>query len=198
MGVPPSASLTIDSLRWRLSSLVSNPYPFYHPAVCRGVLSSINGAIYGFPAHADAVLKIQPETGEVTTIGDCHLEGFQYKWCEGSLGNTGGHPSELYCIAQSASTVKLIVVPRPTLISLRLGGAIDPVSQCVYCIPSNANCVLNIDPRTDTVTMFGSLSNLKNKWQVRSGRCPSLEVERAGGTPPSCQGILEVRYFFLT
>jgi hypothetical protein len=42
-----------------------------------GVISKVNGAIYGFPAHADAVLKIQPETGEVSTIGDCRIEGFR-------------------------------------------------------------------------------------------------------------------------
>jgi len=29
----------------------------------------LDGAIYGIPAHADSVLKIQPETGEVKTIG---------------------------------------------------------------------------------------------------------------------------------
>jgi hypothetical protein len=42
-----------------------------------GVISKVNGAIYGFPAHSDAVLKIQPETGEVSTIGDCRIEGFR-------------------------------------------------------------------------------------------------------------------------
>ena len=33
-----------------------------------GALGS-NGAIYGIPSHGERVLKIQPETGEVTTIG---------------------------------------------------------------------------------------------------------------------------------
>ena len=30
---------------------------------------ALDGAIYGIPAHAESVLKIQPETGEVKTIG---------------------------------------------------------------------------------------------------------------------------------
>ena len=38
-----------------------------------------DGAIYGIPAHADSVLKIQPETGEVKTIGASN--GFVWSVC---------------------------------------------------------------------------------------------------------------------
>jgi hypothetical protein len=121
-----------------------------------GVISRVNGAIYGFPAHADSVLKIQPETGEVSTIGDCRLEGFR---C-GCL--RFGHGGRLH-----GGTLLNTTPPCPDRCRYKwLGGIIDPVSQCIYCIPSNADCVLKIDPHTDTVTTFGQLSRRKNKWQV--------------------------------
>jgi hypothetical protein len=78
------------------------------------VLSPVNGAIYGFPAHADAVLKIQPETGEVTTIGDCHLEGFQYKWLGGAIDPVS---QCIYCIPSNANCV-LKIDPRTDTVSM--------------------------------------------------------------------------------
>ena len=43
----------------------------------------VDGAIYGIPAHADSVLKIQPKTGEVKTVGSLrrHMADDRVGWC---------------------------------------------------------------------------------------------------------------------
>ena len=63
-----------------------------------GVLAS-DGNIYGFPAHAESVLKISPGTGEVTQIGG-PFEG-RYKWLGGAIGNDGN----IYCMPSDATSV---------------------------------------------------------------------------------------------
>jgi hypothetical protein len=61
-----------------------------------GVKSSKTGAIYGFPSHAERVLKIIPATGEVREIGSARLLG-KYKWgggCNSADGAIFGVPSD--------------------------------------------------------------------------------------------------------
>eukprot|EP00959_Pyramimonas_sp_CCMP1952_P266759 5577077-Pyramimonas_sp.AAC.2 len=63
-----------------------------------GVLAA-DGNIYGFPAHAEAVLKISPATGEVTQIGG-PFKG-RYKWLGGAVGDDGN----IYCMPSDANSV---------------------------------------------------------------------------------------------
>lgn len=118
-----------------------------------------DGNIYGIPCNATNVLKINPRTKEVTTIGG-PFEGRQ-KWYGGLKANNGA----IYGIPQTARGV-LKIVPETgecTIIGNLEdggwkwhGGVIAGDGSLIYGVPCNADTVLKIDTRTDTVTTIGS------------------------------------------
>ncbi|KAH8061596.1 hypothetical protein JL721_8824 [Aureococcus anophagefferens] len=145
-----------------------------------GLYSS--GAIYGVPACATGVLRIGLDPAEaadgaledVSLIGDVPAGG--WKWhggCVTADGCVWGIPSN------SASVLK-----------------IAPKSG-VYCIPSDADRVLRIDPATSEATYVGlDLSHLadgqsrgQNKWQ--NGYCAAADG-CVYAIPLKCETVLKI------
>eukprot|EP00941_MAST-03F_sp_MAST-3F-sp1_P004674 g4674.t1 len=119
----------------------------------------IDGKIYAVPCDAKQVLVLDPETDEVTFMGDS-FEG-RHKWYGGIQAANGA----MYCIPQCAKGV-LKVVPKTGEVkiigNLDLGGGWafhGGTSACngtvIIGIPSNADQVLKIDTRTDEVKLIG-------------------------------------------
>jgi hypothetical protein len=94
-----------------------------------------DGCIYGIPLHAETVLKIDPTTDEVTTMGGPF---------KSEVDGDGEHCS-------GGSTFKW-------------HGGVVATDGCIYGIPANAESVLKIDCRTGTVSTFGGPLPGKNKW----------------------------------
>ena len=124
-----------------------------------GVLGS-DGCVYGVPGHARTVLKIDPRTDDVCTIGGPLLG--KYKWLRGNL-----HPDgSIYCIPCHAETVlKIDCTASPPRIS-EIGGphpgiwkwhgaVLSPYDGCIYGIPQFAESVLKIDPQKQTTSEIG-------------------------------------------
>eukprot|EP00928_Gymnodinium_smaydae_P005669 TRINITY_DN11936_c0_g1_i1.p1 TRINITY_DN11936_c0_g1~~TRINITY_DN11936_c0_g1_i1.p1 ORF type:complete len:457 (-),score=94.72 TRINITY_DN11936_c0_g1_i1:52-1371(-) len=117
-----------------------------------------DGNIYGIPANATQVLKIDPRTKEVTKFGGPWPE--RQKWYGGVKAANGS----IYGIPQCARGV-LKIVPETGECSVLgdlgeggwkyHGGLATPDGLIVYGIPCNADSVLKIDTRTDTVTTIG-------------------------------------------
>lgn len=130
-----------------------------------GLVAPKDGCIYGVNQNAKGILRIDPETQSVTVHGD-FPEGC-YKWHGGVVGPDGC----IYGIPAHADTVLKIepgLEPRLTTIGgpLRtgehrtdgkykyLGGAVGHDGN-VYFFPSDADYVLQVDPRTNHVREVG-------------------------------------------
>ena len=134
-----------------------------------GVLSEIDGNIYAIPCNANGVLKINPRTDKVEIIGGpWPNEPVRQKW----YGGIVGHDGNIYGIPQCASGV-LKINPRTqecTVIGIEEvsshgvgekmgwkwhGGFCDQNTNIIYGIASNADAILKIDTKTDTITTIG-------------------------------------------
>jgi hypothetical protein len=148
-----------------------------------GALLGRDGCIYGMAYKAKGVLRINPRTDDVRVVGDFHES---FKWHGGTVGVDGC----IYAFPSHADTVLRIIPPVAcpdddachgvTLEELHLsprydaasmvgkykwgGGATDREGN-IYGIPSDARCVLKLNPWTGEVTTFGVLSDIHNKWQ---------------------------------
>jgi hypothetical protein len=62
----------------------------------------------------------------------------------------------------------------------------------IWGIPSNADCLLKIDPRTDTASTVGNLPNTRDKWQ--GGFVANDELGRPSiwCIPESAEAVLKV------
>ena len=124
-----------------------------------GVLGS-DGCVYGVPGHAKTVLRVDPTTDTVSTLGG-PFEG-KYKWLRGNLHHDGC----IYCIPCHASTILKIdcnTTP-PTLSEMGgphpgdwkwHGGVLSPYDKCIYGIPQFAETVLKIDPLRQVTSEIG-------------------------------------------
>jgi hypothetical protein len=132
-----------------------------------------DGCIYGIPANAETVIKIDCRAGKVTTFGG-PLPG-KNKWYGGLLGEDGC----IYGIPQCANTVLKInpVTQEVTLLgNLDSGGwkwhgGVVGSDGNIYGIPSNADSVLKIVPSTGEVSTIGDVRGVtphredgKYKW----------------------------------
>jgi LPXTG-motif cell wall-anchored protein len=133
-----------------------------------GVLAP-DGCIYGFPSHADRVLKINCMTGEVKQIGP-RFKG-RYKWGGGAVGldgNVYGMPSDtdsvlrIRCATEEVDTIGDGLLP--DIKNKWQGGVLAP-DGAIYAIPSDADSVLKVVPETATVSLVGQLSDDPDKWQ---------------------------------
>jgi len=104
----------------------------------RGV--RIGDVIYGLPCHAENVLRIQVNTGEITTL---------YIPYEQVIDDP------VKAKQQRAQEWKYH------------GGNTSPVDGCIYAIPQSASYVLKIDPKTDTCTLVGP--ELPGRWKWYGG-----------------------------
>jgi len=169
-----------------------------------GLTAPSDGAIYGINQNATGVLRIDPENQRVTTHGD-FPEG-RYKWHGGVVGPDGC----IYGIPAHANKV-LKVKPglKPEIYTIGghlrtgehridgkykyLGGAVGGDGN-VYFFPSDADYVLQVNPRTDQVREVGpNLRDLEpihqNKWQ-NGFTAPDGSIY---GIPLKASSILRIR-----
>lgn len=131
--------------------------------------------LYGVPAHARFIIKVDTRTGECTRLHDGALPRGDFKWLRGVRAANGC----IYCIPACASQVLKIdpsddsytlfggdVIPKGTW--KWHGGSLAKSDGNIYCIPANARRVLRIEPATDTVSLHGpdltDYPGAKNKW----------------------------------
>eukprot|EP00658_Telonema_sp_P-2_P027285 TRINITY_DN2109_c0_g1_i3.p1 TRINITY_DN2109_c0_g1~~TRINITY_DN2109_c0_g1_i3.p1 ORF type:complete len:201 (+),score=37.97 TRINITY_DN2109_c0_g1_i3:177-779(+) len=141
-----------------------------------GVVSS-DGIIVGVPSHAEGVLKVVPETGEVTVIGgpferstNTERRHAKYKFGGGAATPDG----TVYAFPSDCDRVLKIVPGRDEVTQ------IGPVFNshynkwqngffcrdgCIYGIPCDAEAVLQIDTATDQVRTIGGPWPGKEKWE---------------------------------
>lgn len=107
----------------------------------RGIV--IGDIIYGLPCHADCVLRIDSATDEVSVIDIPYEKYFDSVKGEGqeSAAHQERHRGWKYH-----------------------GGAISPHDGCIYAIPQSAQCVLRVDPRSETCSFVGPKFAGRCKW----------------------------------
>lgn len=139
-----------------------------------GGLLGADGCIYGMPNCASQVIKINPRTQEVSFFGD--FPQGQYQWHGGVVGHDGcfyavpSHARQVLKIDPVHETTRLIgadIDPglhRPQG-RYKYGGAVVGPDGAIYCLPSDADRVLKIDPVTEQVQAIGPAFALHNKWQ---------------------------------
>lgn len=167
------------------SSLPANQFKWL-----RGIAVQGGTTIYGIPSNADSVLKITPETQEVTTVGG-PFRG-QWKWHGGVLARDGN----IYCIPCNAEAV-LKIVPRTGEITT-IGGPLPGEQKwyggalghdgAVYGIPYNATGVLKIVPETGEVTVMGSVPAGGWKWHG----CVTCSDGTIIGIPSHADTVLKI------
>lgn len=81
----------------------------------------------------------------------------------------------IYCIPYLSAATLVLKINPPQYLASTVGavpfngdfkwssGVLAP-NGCIYGIPANATTILKIDPTTDTVSTFGSLSSATGKW----------------------------------
>jgi streptogramin lyase len=129
-------------------------------------------ALLGVPSHADAVLRLDLQTGAVSKLPGPRITG-KFKWLRGVRAADGS----VYCIPACGDGVLRISADQKQVHTLGRG---DPMFEGtwlwhggqlgsdgnIYAIPANAERVLKIDPVTQTVTTIGPALQVgvKNKW----------------------------------
>ncbi|GMH88554.1 hypothetical protein TL16_g11190 [Triparma laevis f. inornata] len=122
--------------------------------------------IYGLPCHAEGVLKIVPETGEVKVFGE--LGSKKWKYHGGNLAE-----GKIWCIPQKAQRV-LVIDPFNDTISYVggnfpgeckwYGGLPGRADGCIYGMPQCAGGILKINPKEETVEVVGEFEVGGHKW----------------------------------
>ena len=148
-----------------------------------GLVSPIDDAIYGINQNAKGILRIDPSTQNVTVFGD-FPEG-QHKWHGGVVGPDGC----IYGIPAHADTVlkiepgyppRILTIGGPLRTGLHrsdgkykyLGGAVGCDGN-IYFFPSDADYVLQVNPKTNGVREVGPcLKDIEpiNNNKVRTSR----------------------------
>ena len=168
--IPANASrvMCIDPLAG-VASLVG---PVLHAGLTNrwyGGIKALDGAIWGVPYNAPSALKIVPATGEVLEVGTLAAGGF--KW-------HGGIRSGRYIVGTPSHSTSVLVIDTEenTLTTLDTGlartgrgylcgGGVSDDRGNVWCVPSDAPCVVKVTPATGGVRILGGLPPGKNKWQ---------------------------------
>ena len=154
-----------------------------------GLYSHTAQAIYGIPACAPGVLRIGLPDEKIEVIGDLPEGG--WKWhggCTTADGQVWGIPSNSLSVLRISPHPDgdvVSTIPGPSGKPLvggqhrdddkykYLGGVVSPVDGCMYCIPSDADRILRVDPSTASCSYVGrDLSDIakgqsrgQNKWQ---------------------------------
>ena len=129
-----------------------------------------DGAVYGIPSHAEGVIKIIPDTGEITVLPGPSLGNQGFKWLRGVV--VPEDEGAIYGIPASASSVLRISTKDGTVSThgefpgapWNWHGAALASDGNIYAIPSCAEQVLKLDPRTKEVTMIGPKMEGRNKF----------------------------------
>lgn len=147
-----------------------------------GGLLGVDGCIYGIPNCAHGVLKVDPRTQEVSTFGGADLPDTpfgdqKYRWHGGVAHPNGciyGVPSHADCVLKidpAAQSVTTFGGPIPNGSyrpngKYKYGGAVIGSNGAIYCLPSDADQVLKVNPVTEEATLIGpAFDDCHNKWQ---------------------------------
>ena len=156
-----------------------------------GVVAGADGCIYGMPHNAASVLRYDPRTGKLSTLGK--LGDSPKKYSNGVLGPAGRF---IFGIPHSASRVLCIDTEKLTvqLIGQEFGGNDNWYGggiggdMCIYCIPWKHTHVLRIDPVTMTTSLFGPKLRGDLAWV---GGCAGLDG-CVYGTPHASDRVLRI------
>jgi len=148
-----------------------------------GGVAGPDGCVYGVPAHAGRVLKVDVGEGRppaVRLIGEevergRHRPDGRYKYGGAVLGGDG----RIYCLPSDADRVLRVDPATEEVVCVGPpgGGGGGPAAHnqwqngylardgCVYAIPCNARGVLRIDCATQEVSTVGALGAGFEKWE---------------------------------
>jgi hypothetical protein len=129
-----------------------------------GTKSSINGAIYAFPSHADTVLKI--DTRPNAAVQETTSQGSSSTTDNANNGETTNSSiSTITHVKITKLPIERAANDDCTVTNYKwLGGSIG-VDGCIYGMPSDATSVLKIDPRTDRCTTISARARESNTYR---------------------------------
>eukprot|EP00873_Tetraselmis_striata_P025574 jgi/Tetstr1/445838/TSEL_033478.t1 len=163
------------------------------PAEVMGVEDFPAGACFALPSNHDAVLRIDPATGGVTTIGG-PFKG-DWLWHGGNLASDGC----IYGIPANAERV-LRINPRTSEVALigptfsgrqKWYGGIVASNGAIYGIPHTATGVLKIVPSTGECTVVGEGRLPAGGWKWHGGLATD-DGELIYGFPNNADAVLKV------
>ena len=157
------------------------------------------GCCIALPSNAPAVLKVNPESNQVTTFGEAAVRaagdsGWFYHG--GAVGANG----MIYAIPANADRVMKIdprteqcwfVGPRYEGRQKWFGGILGS-DGCVYGVPHNAEGVLRIDPQTDAVSVLFAPPEAPlpaGRWKYHGGAAVGDKIY---GYPNNADNVLVV------
>lgn len=157
-----------------------------------GAVDPQSGIIYGIPAHADGILTIQPpsmeESGEAAKQRIIPLPftqtGTKFKWLRGVILHNTLYGIPSWCnhgilkVDLQERVVSILRLPfspeerrrtNPLMLShitrwMWHGAATTADNKTIFCVPSNAQRVLQIQVETNLVSEIGPTFHGQNKW----------------------------------
>eukprot|EP00467_Chlorarachnion_reptans_P004256 CAMPEP_0114514520 /NCGR_PEP_ID=MMETSP0109-20121206/16199_1 /TAXON_ID=29199 /ORGANISM="Chlorarachnion reptans, Strain CCCM449" /LENGTH=498 /DNA_ID=CAMNT_0001694569 /DNA_START=187 /DNA_END=1683 /DNA_ORIENTATION=- len=147
-----------------------------------GGIEGRDGCIYGIPYADGRVLRINPDTQKVSLVGGPFPKS-AWNWHGGVRAPDGsiiGVPSHAHQVlkistpsaadAEDDDKVEVRFIGERYSGRYKWGGACVGLDERVYCIPSDINKVLRVDPVSEKTELLeieggGSLLGLKNLWQ---------------------------------
>ena len=130
------------------------------------VVLAQNGNLYMMPYGTfgeRAIVEINPNTREISAFGNTSIPAGSFKWFGAALAHTGtiyvAPCSQNRFLKFNPITKAVSYVNLPT--NPNIGGDPKFFGLChgpnnkLYTIPGSARCVLEIDPETDEITVFG-------------------------------------------
>lgn len=137
--------------------------PYYQGGNFAGAVLAPNGNIYGIPARAQYVLKINPNTDTISSFGYVYSNGFENQ--PNYLGGVLAPNGVIYCVPYFSSLILKIDTNTDTLSYIYTGlnqgrkwngGVLAPNNNCIYFVPSEATSSLKINPTNDQITIINS------------------------------------------
>ncbi|GAB5353674.1 hypothetical protein AAMO2058_000054500 [Amorphochlora amoebiformis] len=126
----------------------------------------------GIPCWSSTLIRINPETEQITIKESPAVTGGRWQWHGGCLGSDG----RIYGVPSNADRV--LRIDPETLTGTLIGpefsgqnkwyGGIEGANGCIYCIPYTAQNVLMINPKTGYVDTIGESFPI-SEWKWHGG-----------------------------
>lgn len=148
--------------------------PFFGEDMWLGGELGSDGNIYGVPGTAKTVVKVDPQTNEVSEVGDLvvvpgAIRGNRFKWLRGARASNGdmfGIPCNANKVLRISASGKVDMIGDPQLLAghWKWHGGVLHANGNLYGCPCNSERVLKIDPIKGEVTLVGGPFPGKQKW----------------------------------